>query len=282
MPTRSSKPKNAPRYAAPAVDHMLDIVEFLAGQTRSYGVTELSRTLNISTNSIFRILRRLTERGYAEIEPQSGTYRLGPRFFSLGMRLASRFDLRTRARRHLEWLAAESGQTAQAQIPDGDRLLILDVANATAPFFLQTQPGSRVYYHANAFGKCLLAFQDETRRRTALPLPWPRLTENTLMDWPQLESELETVRETGLGYDREEYLRGVSCIGAPVFDVSGRAVAGIGITFLVGCEAAREHQRWQGLVLKAAAQVAQDIGYAGDFYYSKQARAVPVRKRKNP
>ena len=269
MPTRPSVPKKAPKYAVPAVDNMLDIVEFLAGQTRPFGVTELSRTLHITTNSAFRILRRLVERGYAEIESQSGTYRLGPRFFSLGMSLASRFDLRTRARRHLEWLAAQSGQTAQLQIPDGDRLLILDVANASSPFYIQTQPGSRVFYHANAFGKCLLAFQDEARRRNNLPRPWPRLTENTLMDWPQIEAELETVRQTGLGYDREEYLRGVSCIGAPVFDVSSQAVAGVGITFLVGEGAKQRPSSWQRTVLETAAKIAQDIGYCGDFYTQK-------------
>jgi len=275
MPSRPSvpkkSPKKAPKYAVPAVDNMLDIVEFLAGQTRSFGVTELSRTLHITTNSAFRILRRLVERGYAEIEPQSGTYRLGPRFFSLGMSLASRFDLRTRARRHLEWLAAQSGQTAQLQIPDGDRLLILDVANASSPFYIQTQPGSRVFYHANAFGKCLLAFQDEARRRNNLPRRWPRLTENTLMEWPQLEAELETVRQTGLGYDREEYLRGVSCIGAPVFDVSSQAVAGVGITFLIGEGAKQQPPSWQRTVLETAERIAQDIGYCGDFYTLKLA-----------
>jgi len=271
MPTRPPAPKKAPKYAVPAVDNMLDIVEFLAGQTRSFGVTELSRTLHITTNSAFRILRRLVERGYAEIEPQSGTYRLGPRFFSLGMSLASRFGLRTRARRHLEWLAAQTGQTAQLQIPDGDHLLILDVANAASPFYIQTQPGSRVFYHANAFGKCLLAFQDEAQQRRTLPHPWPRLTENTLMDWPQLEAELETVRQTGLGYDREEYLRGVTCIGAPVFDVSSQAVAGVGITFLIGEGAKQRPPSWQRTVLETAALIAQDIGYCGDFYTLKLA-----------
>lgn len=249
---------------------MLDIVEFLAGQTRPFGVTELSRTLGISTNSIFRILRRLTERGYAEVEPQSGTYWLGPRFFSLGMSLASRFDLRTRARRHLEWLAEESGQTAQMQIANSNRLLILDVANATTPFFIQTQPGSRVHYHGNAFGKCLLAFWDEERQRELLPLPWPTLTENTPRDWDQLEAELETVRQTGLGYDREEYLRGVHCIGAPVFDVSGQAVAGVGITFLMSGEPKPPCRDWEQLVLQTAAKIAADIGYSGDFYTTRK------------
>jgi len=261
--------KTTPRYAAPAVDHMLDIVEFMAEQTRYFGVTELSRTLGISTNSVFRILRRLTERGYAELEPQSGTYRLGPRFFSLGMSLASRFDLRTRARHHLEWLAEKTGQTAQLQIANGDRMMILDVANSIAPFFLQTQPGSRIHYHGNAFGKCLLAFMDSTRASELLPLPWPSLTEKTPQNWAHLNTELESVRQTGLGYDREEYLRGVCCIGAPIFDVSGQAMASAGITFLMNGESAPPCRSWERLVLQTSEKIALDIGYAGDFYTTR-------------
>ncbi len=263
--------KKTPRYAAPAVDHMLDIVEFMAGQTRYFGVTELSRTLGISTNSVFRILRRLTERGYAELEPQSGTYRLGPRFFSLGMSLAARFDLRTRARRHLEWLAEKTGQTAQIQIANGDRMMILDVANSIAPFFLQTQPGGRVHYHGNAFGKCLLAFMDSDRINELLPLPWPALTENTIQNWPHLNTELESIRQTGLGFDREEYLRGVCCISAPIFDVSGQAVASTGITFLMNGTSTPPCRSWERMVLETSGKIALDIGYAGDYYTTRPA-----------
>ena len=59
----------APAYAAPAVDKALDILEFLAEQPRTFGINELARELNIPVNSVFRILKRLTERGYVELDP---------------------------------------------------------------------------------------------------------------------------------------------------------------------------------------------------------------------
>ncbi|MCU0979875.1 MAG: helix-turn-helix domain-containing protein [Pirellulaceae bacterium] len=89
------------KYAVPAVEQMLDIVEHLAQHDRPCGMTELARTLGISTNGVFRILRCLAQRGYAEADPAGGC-RLGTKFFTLGRWLQARFDLRRRARPQLE------------------------------------------------------------------------------------------------------------------------------------------------------------------------------------
>jgi DNA-binding IclR family transcriptional regulator len=58
---------------------MLDVVEFLAGQQRPWGINELARELGITTNMVFRILRRLSERGYVETAGETGGY-TGDRF----------------------------------------------------------------------------------------------------------------------------------------------------------------------------------------------------------
>ena len=94
--------KRTTNYSVPAVDRMLDIIEFLSLHKAACGITELSRALKINTNSIFRIMKRLVERGYVEIDGASGKYQLGTKFFTIGMRLYTRFELRQRARKHLE------------------------------------------------------------------------------------------------------------------------------------------------------------------------------------
>jgi DNA-binding IclR family transcriptional regulator len=253
-------------YAVPAVDRMLDIVEFLVQQTRPFGISELARALNIATNSVFRILRRLDARGYVEFDEEAGGYRLGTGFFRLGMRLSTRFDLRTRARPHLDWLARQTGETATIQIPDGDRLLVLDAANPPGEFFFHIVVGSRFYYHCNAMGKCVLAFLDEAQLRSILPARLPTLTPNTITDRKRLACELAEVRETGVGYDRQEYTTGVFCIGSPVFDVNQRIVAGVGISGLAVRWDEVECRRLELLVQQAAARICADTGYEGAFY----------------
>ncbi len=260
-----------PQYAAPAVDRMLDIVEFLAEQHRPFGVTELAKTLDITTNSVFRIMRRLAERGYAIIDPESGGYQLGPRFFTLGMRLSARFELRRNAHKHLEWLCRELGETCQLHIPDGDKTLVLDSVNPQLDFFFQVMPGSRVYYHANAFGKCILAFMDTEEVRKLIGNDMPKLTKHTITDIDTLIAELAEVRKTGIGQDVQEYNAGIYCLGAPVFDVNAKVIAGIGMTALEMHFDSQHRDQLEKQVLTAAARVATDIGYAGKFYEERLA-----------
>ena len=120
---------NKTKYNAPMADNMFDIVEFLSEQHRPFGVTELSRTLNITTNAVFRLMRRMVERGYAELDPESKGYRLGSKFYTLGMRLSERFDLKKRIRPHLEWLCREVGETSQAQMIEKHIQVEILVAN---------------------------------------------------------------------------------------------------------------------------------------------------------
>ncbi|HEY3321961.1 MAG TPA: IclR family transcriptional regulator [Planctomycetota bacterium] len=255
-----------PEYAVPAVDRMLDIVEFLLEHPRPFGVTELARELEVPTNSVFRILRRLAERGYAEVDPESGGYRLGAGFFRLGMRLSTRYDLRLRARRHLEWLCQQTGETVQLHVRSNGHVMVLDVVNAPVEFFLQIVLGSRMDYHCNAFGKCILAFLDEEEVRKILPPRLPARTPNTITTLPRLFEDFAATRQTGLAYDWEEYAPGIICIGAPVFDVHGKVIAGAGMTGMAGRFDKSRRKTLEKLVLQAAARISQDMAYTGDFF----------------
>ncbi|MDQ0289514.1 IclR family transcriptional regulator [Oligosphaera ethanolica] len=265
------------RYAAPAVDAMLDILEYLSQANRPCGVTELSRELGITNNLAFRVMKRLVERGYAETG-STASYKLGTRFFTLGMKLYSDFELRKRARPHLEWLSGELGETAQVHAPDGDRMLVVDTVTPHASYFLQVVPGSRVYYHNNAFGKAVMAFMDEKDVRRLLPKErLPSLTHNTITSADALISQLAQVRKTGVAFDNEEYMYGIFCIGSPVFNHEGKAVAGLGCTGLTS-----RYQTGGGggaikAVLAAAENVSRDLGYDGEFFAETKNRNDPER-----
>jgi DNA-binding IclR family transcriptional regulator len=260
-------------YSAPAVDRTLDILEFMAKHPRPYGATELSRVLNIPINSVFRILKRLTDREYTVQDPLSDGYQLSTKVFSLGMSLYTRFELRQRARPHMEWLCRETQETCQLQVPHGDMVLVLDTVSPEVSYYLRVVPGGLVYYHPNAYGKAMLAFQPEDEVKKIIPPRLPALTPHTIVLRTELTKELEQVRRTGLGYDNEEYNEGIRCIGAPVFDVEGRAVAGLGVSGLVSTFRNNKQAVFEQLVLECASRVSRDIGYSGDFFSSRPSRA---------
>jgi IclR family KDG regulon transcriptional repressor len=266
-------PRKIREYSAPAVDRALDILEFMASHPRPYGTTELARCLMIPVNSVFRILKRLTEREYLVQDPASGSYQLSTRVFSLGMSLYTRFELRQRARPHLEWLCGETRETCQIQVKQGDRMLVLDTVSPEVQFFLRVVPGSLVYIHPNAYGKAVLAFMDEEDVKQVLSSRLVGLTPHTIVLRTELLQQLEGTRQTGLAYDNEEYTSGIVCIGAPVFDVQGKVAAGLGVTCILSTIDAASKSAFEHLVLECAWRLSRDIGYSGDFFAGKVSAA---------
>jgi IclR family KDG regulon transcriptional repressor len=263
------KTKGVRKYSAPAVDRAFDILEFMAQHPQPYGTTELARCLKLPVNSVFRILKRLTERDYTVQDSATGGYQLSTRMFTMGMSLYTRFELRLRARPYLEWLCRETAETCQLQVPHGDRMLVVDTVSPEISFYLRVVPGSLVYFHPNAYGKAVLAFSPEEEVKRLLPSRLPSLTRNTIVLRSELMKQLEEVRRAGLGYDNEEYNEGIVCIGAPVFDVQGKAVAGLGVTGLVSTFDAGSRESFARLVLECAWKISRDIGYSGDYFIGK-------------
>jgi IclR family KDG regulon transcriptional repressor len=261
-PVGPGSPRTAPDgYAAPAIDRMLDIVEFLLDKSRPYGVSELSRHVRISTNSVFRICKRLEGRGYLEWDEPGRGYKLGTGFYRVGVRLVPRFTLRDRARPHLAWLCGQTDQTVSLHVPDRDRVFLLDVLTPNADYYFNLVAGSRLFYHCNAMGKCILAHLPEENVRSILPRKLPATTPNTITSFDRLRKELERVRRTGLAFDRQEYTAGVFCIGAPVFGVDGKVLAGVGITGLSTHFDVRREKAVESAVREAARRISRDMGY---------------------
>ncbi|NQT59189.1 MAG: IclR family transcriptional regulator [Bacteroidetes bacterium] len=261
--------KKEREYAAPAVDRALDILELLAKNHRPYGATEIARELQVPLNSVFRILKRLTERDYTNQDPVSGGYQLSTRVFTLGMSLYTRFDLRHRARPHLEWLCRETEETCQLQVPQSDKMMVMDSINPESEFYLRIVPGSLLYYHPNAYGKVVLAFMNEEQVKSILPPIMVGLTPNTIINRDRFMEHLGEIRKTGLGYDNEEYTSGLLCIGAPVFNFEAEPVAGLGATCLLSTINDKKKAEIENQVLQCAHNVSRDIGYTGDFFNDK-------------
>ena len=257
---------NGAAYSAPAVDMALDLVEFLSENPGAFGINDLSRRLGLAVNSVYRVLRRLAARGYVELDPASNGYQLSTRLISLGMKLNNRIDLRTRAHRHLERLAAETGETCQIHTLQQNRMQVLDSVAPGTDFYLRVTPGSLLFAHANAFGKAVLAFLPAERVQAVLAAGMPALTEHTHTSPRTLVRELAATRRTGLSCDREEYSKGIYCVGAPVFDVEGAIVAGLGVTGLASRRTAATDKRLHSLVLDYAAAVSADMGYTGSQF----------------
>lgn len=84
--------------------------------------------------------------------------------------------------------------------------------------------------HRTATGKLFLAFLPARQRRELLAgLELRPMTTATLTSGPALQAELAAIRKRGLSIDAEEYILGVICVAAPIFNSAGQTRAGIAV-----------------------------------------------------
>ena len=205
-------------------------------------------------------------------DPETKAYSLTPRLFTLGNFRQDKDSIKKVARRHLEMLSEKVGETIQLQISDGVRMELLDVVEPACDFYLHVTVGSKLYHHCNAYGKAILSFLSDEEIKELLPAQLPKLTDKTITDIESLLKDIAKIRNTGIAYDREEYSRGVYCIGAAVLDASGQAVAGLGITGMRVRFDKYKKDEYIQMVLATAANVSRELGYNGDYYEKFIAR----------
>ncbi|MDK2878227.1 MAG: IclR family transcriptional regulator, regulon repressor [Thermoanaerobacteraceae bacterium] len=213
-----------------SIERAINILEELAEEKEGLGVTELSRRLNLHKSTVHRLLSTLLSLGYVEQNPYSEKYRLGIKLLHLGGAILERMDLRKEAHDLLKELSDEVNEAVHLVVPDGNRALYIDKIDSSRTIRMYSQIGRRAPMHASAVGKAILAFSSEDFVRKVIDEGLEKYTSNTITDPGKLVEHLKTVRARGFAVDDEENEEGIRCVGAPIFDYSGRVIGALSIS----------------------------------------------------
>lgn len=230
----------------------------------SMGVTELARRANLLPSDAHRILTSLASYGFIEQNPENRTYRLGMGLMKLGLAVFQRNELREAARTLLQRLSQEIDATAHLAIFDGRELetFLTDQMDAAGEVPFKPRYGAMAPPHCSALGKVIAASLDRN-----VALEWvrkngmARMTPHTITSLPDLEREWDRISARGYGLDLEETADGACCIGAPVRDWSGAAVAAISVSMPAARFAAFPETQLACLVKRAAAELSSAAGH---------------------
>ncbi|MEQ9335539.1 IclR family transcriptional regulator [Thalassobaculum sp.] len=208
----------------------LEVIDCFA-QRESWSLTELTGHLGLNKATVFRILHTLQESGYLAKDEDTGRYRLGMRFYSLGTTAVRHEQLKWQALPPLMDLAESTGETVYVGILyEGDAVCV-QIVDGTELVRMHSFVGKRSPAHASALGKVLLAHMPDAEVDAyAATYGLKRLTDNTITDPARFREELRRIREQGYALDAEEMTPGLRCIGAPITDHTGRPFATISLS----------------------------------------------------
>jgi IclR family transcriptional regulator, KDG regulon repressor len=247
-----------------SVDRALVILEYLGTQTKEVGVRELGQAINLSKSSVHRILQTLRARGFVKWNPDNARYSLGIKAFEVGCGILRSLEAHTVAKPMLEQLAAGLGETALLGVQDDTELVYIDKIDGRRPVKMYADLGSRRPMHSTGIGKALLAHLERAEiDRIIASKPLARYTRATIVDPEALRQELERVRRHGYAEDNEETEEGLYCVGAPLFNYSGKPVAAISVAVPKFGQQALPKDRIIKAVVGAAQEISAKLGFSG-------------------
>ncbi|MFU8869899.1 IclR family transcriptional regulator [Natronococcus sp.] len=200
------------------------IVESLRDRNRS-GVTELATELELSKSAVHNHLSTLVALGY--VRRVDGGYELTHEFLRLGLATRERNQIYDAAKTDLRTLAGTTGEIVNLVVPEADHgVYLYRVGDSDHPI----PEGGQVSLHASAAGKSILAFRDYDAvdayiDRSGLPA----LTDRTVTHPATLRSQLRSIRDQRVAFDRGEQTPNWQCVASPIV-VEDEPIAAISVS----------------------------------------------------
>lgn len=212
-----------------SLDRAMEVFEYISsrpGMTLSAIADEMGQ----SASTVYRVLVTLEGRDLVEFDAGEQLWHIGPRAFMIGSRFLRRTSLVERARPIMRRLMDATGETANLGMERDGKVLFVSQIETQANIRAFFPPGSLSEMHASGIGKALMAQMDADLLAQRLSRGLQAFTPRTLVTPEALMADLAKVRERGFSFDDEERNIGMRCIAAPVFGVTGEAVAGISVS----------------------------------------------------
>lgn len=256
--------KESTGYSAPLVYKVFSILEELARPGSEMGISDLSRSLNISKSTVYGITQALMDLEVILQDPNTKKFRLGPTLAKLGSRALAGVDIRAAARPFMEELSREFRETIFLGTSDEKGITIIERAESPAALKISAPVGTRIPLFAGAAGKVFLAgMKDSALKKMLSEKPLPGFTENSVTDPKEYVRDIQRVRREGYATDFEEYIQGVNAICVPIPDPWGRPLAAMWMVGFSHSFSGDKMDRAVMAIMQAAARTGELLGANG-------------------
>ncbi len=198
---------------------------------KSVPFVEVASAVPFARTTVHRILYSLEKLGYIEKDEAKVHYQLAAKFFELTGPAIHFRRLQSVAKSVMQNLLLRFGETINLGVLDDGQVAYIEVLQSQSALRIAAIPGERNPVHCTSLGKAMLAFLPENEVDAILERhPLIRRTPRTITQKKHLIEHLASVREQSVALDMEENLTGVICVASPIFDQSGRVIAGISVS----------------------------------------------------
>jgi len=214
-----------------SIDRALQVLELFSLEKPEWGVTEISKALNIYKSNVHNILSTFAEKGFVKKDSKTDKYKLGIKFFELGSVVIKNMDLRKIAHPYIEKLSKEFNETVHLGVLDKGRVVSIEREESDKGLCSHIEIGRRAPLHCTAVGKAIMAYLSEEEINLIIKEKGlEKFTENTIATKEGLENEFKKIRKQGYTIDNMEHEEGVRCVASSIRDYSGGVIASMSVS----------------------------------------------------
>lgn len=274
--TPESLPEPTRDTGVMTVEKSLAILEIVA-ERGGASAKEVSDTLGYPLPTVYRLMQTLVQTDYLVHLRGERRFELGYKLDRLGVSLHRQIGVPSPVRSEVSRLHTAAETAGYFAVYRGADVVVAYVDDC--PEHRRLTPlnfGFHEAAHATAFGKILLSGMSPEQRAQYLDIHGTaRLTTSTITDRDALDEHLAGVANSGIAWEREEFVPGMTCAAIGVRNGAGMLVGSVAISAPSGQVSAARERVLERLLRDASNQVSK-------YYRSGQVRKTSTAQRKAP
>lgn len=213
------------------VGKALEVLDQVAMFGRPVRFSELLDESPFPKATLYRFVQTLTNQRMLAFDPERGTYTPGVRLVRLAHAAWQTASLAPIARKHVDQLSADVGETVHLAQLDHAQVIYVDKRNSADPVQMFSQSGKVGPAYCTGVGKVMLAHLSEPELAGVLEQQsYHRFTQTTHTSAESLRLELADIRANGYGFDREEHEPGIICVALPILSDARQVLGALSVT----------------------------------------------------
>ncbi|MGI6028158.1 MAG: IclR family transcriptional regulator [Candidatus Heteroscillospira sp.] len=240
----------------------IDVLKFIAGTGGDVVFSDIVQTLELPKSSAFELLYTLESKGVLNYDKERRTYSLGLTAYEIFSGYLNNLSLYQIAKPYMQELVKKHNITVNLALESGGSTVYLEKLEGDYPLRTSSKVGSIMPIHTTALGRAILATYDDSRIAQIMSnVVFSKKTEYTIDSMEKLMEEIRKTRKFGYSVDDRECSAEMVCIGVPIFNRHGLAIASISFALFYS-QLKSEQIPAFGEELKAtAAAISRCLGY---------------------
>ncbi|MEG0339870.1 MAG: IclR family transcriptional regulator [Oscillospiraceae bacterium] len=245
-----------------SVTRIFNIIEVLSTHSKGMTLQAIATKTSLAKSTAHRLLASLIAQGIVVQDSFSSAYRLTLKLYELSSRVVNDMDIISIARGHLDRLARHTGEAVHLVIPDGADIVYVYKAEAqSGNMRMSSHVGLRIPMYCTGVGKAILSCLPTAQvERIWKKSEIKKLTPHTITDLAVLQTQLDTILQTGYAIDDEENELGIRCVAVPLGSGDGRCEAAFSISGLAPQMDDTRISEIAVMALKTKLDILRDLG----------------------